>query len=146
MGLHLLNGPSCRLIHPTVMGTDSQAVIKVLKNQCSHSGHYLLNAIHHSTECLHTKQDGLINSDDQCQALADGNQWKGKTKGITNLRLHWVPVHCDFGPNEWADKEAKLAAQGSSSDTRFLPQLLHKKLPLSISVLHQENNEKLKKR
>ena len=36
--------------------------------------------------------------------------------------------------------------QGSSSDARFLPQRLRKKLPLSISALHQENNDRLKRR
>ena len=146
MGLHLLNGQSHWLIHPKVMGTDSQAVIKVLKNQHLHSGHYLLDTIHCSTKCLHTKQDGLINSDEKCQALVDGIQWKSKTKGIIDLHLHWVPGHCDFGPNEQADEEAKLATQGSSSNAKFLPQLLCKKLPLSISAFCQENNEKLKKR
>ena len=30
MGLHLLNGLSRRLTHPTVLGTDSQVVIKAL--------------------------------------------------------------------------------------------------------------------
>ena len=64
LGLHLLNGLSQRLTHTTVMGTDSQAVIKALQNQRSHSGHYLLDAIHLSAERLHAKQDGLINSDE----------------------------------------------------------------------------------
>jgi hypothetical protein len=104
------------------------------------------NAIHLATEHLHTKQDGLINGDERCQILVDGHWWKGKNKGVVDLQLHWVPGHCDFRPNEQADEEAKHATQGSSSDTRFLPQLLHKKLPLSVSALHQENNEKLKKR
>ena len=146
MGLHLLNGLSHQLIHPTVLGTDSQTVIKALKNQHSHSGHYLLDTIHHSTEHLHMKQDGLINSSEHHQTLVEDNQWKGKTKGVIDLQLHWVPGHCDFEPNEQADKEAKLAAQGSSSNARFLPQLLCKKLPLSISTLHKENNKKLKRR
>jgi hypothetical protein len=64
LGLHLLNSLSRRLTHMTVMGTHSQAVIKALRNQHSHSGHYLLDAIHLSAECLHTKQDGLINSNE----------------------------------------------------------------------------------
>ena len=146
MGLHLLHGLSHRLTHPTIMGTDSQAVIKALQNQRSHPGQYLLDAIHGAAERLHVKQDGLINNDTHQLALADGVWWKGKTRGIINLQLHWVPGHCDFGPNERADEEAKLAAQGSSSDIRFLPQLLHRKLPLSISVLRQENNDRLKRR
>ena len=57
-----------------------------------------------------------------------------------------MPGHCDFGPNKRADEEAKQATQGSSSDARFLPRMLRKKLPLSVSALHQENNEKLKKK
>ena len=54
--------------------------------------------------------------------------------------------HCNFTPNECADKEAKLAVQGTSIKARFLPLLLCKKLPLSISMLCQENTKKLKKR
>ena len=65
MGLHLLNGLSRRLTHPTILGTDSQAVIRALQNQRSHSGQYLLDAIHKSAEHLHAKQDGLINSDER---------------------------------------------------------------------------------
>ena len=107
LGLHLLNGLSCWLTNPTVMGTDSQAVIKALKNQHSHLGHYLLDAIHLSAKCLHVKQDSLINSNERHQTLADGHLWKGKNKGIVNLQLHWVPGYCDFGPNERANEEAK---------------------------------------
>ena len=61
MGLHLLNGLNRQLTHPTILGTDSQAVIKALGNQQSQPGHYILDAIHHSAERLHTKQDSLIN-------------------------------------------------------------------------------------
>ena len=63
MGLHLLNGLSRWLTHPTVMGTDSQAIIKALQNQRSHLGQYLLDAIHCTAEGLHAKQNGLINND-----------------------------------------------------------------------------------
>ena len=74
MGLHLLNGLSRRLTHPTILGTDSQAVIRALQNQRSHSGQYLLDTIHISAEHLHAKQDGLINSDKRRQSIADGVQ------------------------------------------------------------------------
>ena len=46
MGLHLLNCLSCQLTQPTVLGTDSQVVIRVLNNQLSHLGQYLLASIH----------------------------------------------------------------------------------------------------
>ena len=146
MGLHLLNGLSRQLTHPTVMGTDSQAVIKALKNQSSHLGQYLLDAIHNAAEGLHTKQDGLLNNDARRLAIVDGGRWKGKKRGIIDLQLYWVPGHCSFGTNEHTDEEVKLTVQGYSNDTRFLPRLLRKKLSCSISALRQENNNKLKKR
>ena len=52
----------------------------------------------------------------------------------------------DFAPNEKADEEAKLAAQGVSSDAKSLPALLHKRLPLSLSALRQNHMNKLNKR
>ena len=73
-------------------------VIKALKNQHSHSGQYLLNAIHHAAEHLHAKQDGLIDSAKHCQILGEGNQWKGRSKGVIDLQVHWVLGHCNFGP------------------------------------------------
>ena len=146
LGLHLLHGLTRQLTHSVILGTDSQAVIKALNNQLSHSGHYLLDAIHLAAERLHTKQDGIINREDRVQTINTGDQWKGDSRGVIDLQIHWVPGHCDFAPNKRADKEAKLAAQGSLSDSRFLPLLLRKKLSLSISALRQENSVKLKKR
>jgi len=64
---------------------------------------------------------------------------------VIDLHIQWVPGHCGFEPNERADEEAKKAAQGDSSDAKLLPPLLHKRLPLSISALHQDNIAKLKK-
>ena len=120
-----------------MLGTDSQAVAKALKNQCLQPGHYLLDTIHHTAKHPHAKQDSLINSNEHHQALDEGSHWKGNTKGVIDLQLQWVPCHCDFKPHECADEEAKLAAQGASSKARFLPQQLHKKLLLSISTLHE---------
>ena len=57
-----------------------------------------------------------------------------------------MPGHKDFEPNERADAEAKSAAQGHSSDAKFLPPLLRKCLPLSVSALCQSHSESLKKR
>ena len=146
LGLHLLHGLTRQPTHSIVLDTDSQAVIKALNNQYFHSGHYLLDAIHLAAEQLHAKQDGIINCEECIQTIGAGDQWKGDSRGVIDLQIHWVPGHCDFAPNKHADEEVKLAAQGSLSDTRFLPPLLYKKLPLSISALHQENSVKLKKR
>ena len=146
MGLHLLNGLSRQLTQPTILGTDSQAVIKALGNQRSQPGHYILDAIHLSAERLHAKQDGLLNRAARSQALAVGDPWVSRTRNVVDLQVQWVPGHCDFEPNERADEEAKKAAQGDSSDAKFLPPLLRKRLPLSVSALRQDNLAKLKKR
>ena len=97
-----------------------------------------------SVECDQVAQ--IINHLERLQTIKAGEQWKGNSKGVINLQIHWVPGHCDFGPNERADEEAKLPAQESSSKAKFLPPLLRKKLPLSISALRQDNLSKLKRR
>ena len=145
MGLHLLKGLNIKLTHPTALGSDSQAVIKALGNQHSHPGQYILDNVIQLAEGLHKKQDGLINSTERAELLAEGNAWRGKTKGVIDLQVHWVPGHSEFAPNEKADEEAKKAAQGDSSDAKSLPKFLRKRLPLSISALRQGHMGKLKK-
>jgi len=146
VGLHLLKGLSRQLTHPTVLGTDSRVVIQALGNQKSHVGQYILNSIHKSAEQLHAKQDHLQNQAEHSQEIKAGNSWKGRTWGVVDLQIHWVPGHHNFQLNKQADEEAKKAAQGESSDAKLLPPLLHKHLPLSISALQQDNNVKLIKR
>ena len=73
--------------------------------------------------------------------------WKGPNmaKHSPQPPLPSTPGHQDFEPNERADKEAKKAAMGDSSDAKLLPALLRKRLPLSVSALRQENTAKLTK-
>ena len=61
MGLHLLIKLDRRLTCSTVLGLDSQAVIRALDNQHSHPGQYIFNTILQSAEALQRKQDSLIN-------------------------------------------------------------------------------------
>ena len=72
LSLHLLHGLTRQLTHPTILGTDSQVVIRALSNQRPHSGHYLLDTIHLAAERLHAKQDGIINWIERSQALNAG--------------------------------------------------------------------------
>jgi ribonuclease HI len=146
LGLHLLNGLSHHLTQTTLLGTDSQAIISALNNQKSHSGQYILDAIHQSAEHLHAKQDQLFNREERQRAIEAGETWSGRKRGVIDLQIHWVPGHCDFEPNERADEEAKKAARGDSSDTKSLPASLRKCLPLSISALRQAHNAKILKR
>ena len=106
----------------------------------------MFDVIHQATECLHVKQDGIINRVEHQQIMNTGEQWKGRKKGVIDLQLYWVPGHCDFEPNEHADEEAKLEAQGQSSNTKSLPTLRCKHLLLSISALWQSHAATLKNR
>lgn len=135
MGLHLLKNLNLRLTHPTILGADSQVAIRVLDNQRSHPSQYILDSIHDAAESLHKKQDRLINRAERNAAIVEGNRWEGRSKGVVNLQVHWVLGHMDFAPNEKADEEAKKATQGDSSDAKSLPALLHKHLPLSLTVI-----------
>jgi ribonuclease HI len=146
MGLHLLNGLNRQLTQTTVMGTDSQAVIRALGNQKLHAGQYILDAIHNAAEQLQAKQDRLINREDRAWEIENRRDWTGRKRGVISLQAHWVPGHRDFEPNERADEEAKKATMGDSSKARHLPTLLRKCLPLSVSALRQENTAKLAKR
>ena len=77
MGLHLLNGLNHQLTQTTVMGTDSQAVIRALGNRKSHAGQYILDAIHNAAEQLHAKQDRLINREDRAWEIENGRDLIG---------------------------------------------------------------------
>ena len=75
--------------------------------------------------------------------MLNGEQWKGRTRHVIDLQLHWVSAHSDFEPNERADKEAKRAAQGASSDAKLLPRILRKTLPASVPMLRQAHDNRL---
>ena len=145
MALHLLKTRNKRIVKPLSISSDSQALIKALGNQRPHAGHYILDKVHDLAEDLHAKQDGLLNRVERLEALAEGYSWKGRTKGVIDLHIHWVPGHCDYDRNEKADEEAKKAAQGLSSDAKSLPPFLRKSLPASVSALQQNFRSSLYK-
>jgi hypothetical protein len=65
--------------------------------------------MHNSAEQLRAKQDGLFNADERKSAIHAGRKWKGWTRDVIDIQLHWIPAHSDFGPNKKADKEAKYS-------------------------------------
>ncbi|KNZ76504.1 hypothetical protein J132_10312 [Termitomyces sp. J132] len=74
--LHLLSQPNCQLRGLNIVGSNSQAMIKVLRNQCPHPAHYLLNQVHSAAEKLHTKQDCLLHAPGRGTAPgADPGRW-----------------------------------------------------------------------
>ncbi|KNZ75276.1 hypothetical protein J132_03696 [Termitomyces sp. J132] len=135
LGLQLPTDLANRLPAQVAIGSDSQAMIRALFNQCPCPTHYLLDWVHASTEKLHTKQDRLVCSQACCHALCQGAKWKGHTCGVIDLQIHWTLGHTDFQPNKRADELAKEAMKGSSSQFACLPKVLWKgPLPTNISA------------
>ncbi|PIL37604.1 hypothetical protein GSI_01298 [Ganoderma sinense ZZ0214-1] len=68
---------------------------------------------------------------------ADVLRTRGVFEGVDHpqLTLRWVPGHTGVKGNEFADLEAKRAAQGASQNSshRRLPRLLRKPLPISAA-------------
>jgi hypothetical protein len=56
-----------------------------------------------------------------------------------------TPENQGIEGNELADQEAKLAAQGSNSDTKLLPPYLRRRLLTNPSAVKQAHKEKLKR-
>ena len=102
--------------------------------------HYLLDQIHSAAEHLQYKQDQILRKTDFHRAKHSNQLLKARTRVVCNLRIHWVPGHCDFTPNYKADEATKRAAWGESSNLKDLPSFLCKPIPHSIAALHQEYN------
>lgn len=60
------------------------------------------------------------------------------------LTFRWLAGHVGIAGNEDADEQAKVAADGESSEKADLPPCLWKKLGYSLSAIRQVCNEKLK--
>ena len=59
LSFHLLCNHKRQLLNPVFLGTDSQATLKALDNQCPHAGHHLLDWVHNTAEALQVQQDSL---------------------------------------------------------------------------------------
>jgi len=59
--------------------------------------------------------------------------------------IRWTAGHIGIAGNEKADREAKRAAAGQSSEPKTLPKYLRKKLKTSVSALRQANNKERNK-
>ena len=61
------------------------------------------------------------------------------------LTLRWTAGHEGVEGNELADREAKMAANGTSSAKHLLPPYLQKSLPINPAAARREHTDKLKK-
>ncbi|KAG6860164.1 hypothetical protein C0995_014892 [Termitomyces sp. Mi166 len=107
-------------------------------NQRPHPAHYLLDrlGVHTAAETLHKKQDRLRGTPTKQAATRTGRKRAPRSWGVIRLQFHWSPGHMAFGPNERADKLAKVAGEGESSSIHLLPRFLRTKpLPVSIPAI-----------
>ena len=87
LALHLIGNQ--REGKTAMIALDNQAAITALRNNKPQPSHHLLDLIHKAILDLKCK----------CQQL--------------HIHLKWVPGHEDIAGNELADKNVKLAAEGS---------------------------------
>lgn len=63
--------------------------------------------------------------------------------GVCDHRVHWVPGHHGFLPNEKVDELVKKAAKGETSHRRDLPTFFRESITTSVAASHQENKDKI---
>ena len=114
MGLHLID-KAAKGNTAFAIGVDNQAAIKALSSKFDKPGHYLAAEAYRTAARIH------------------------KTRGKKfSLTLRWTAGHVGIPGNEEADEEAKIAADGSTSDAPQLPKILRKPLKRSKSAAIQE--------
>ena len=93
-----------------ILGSDSQALNCALGNQNAHPGLYLIDEMHNSAEQLQAKQDGLFNADERKSAIHAGRKWKGWTRDVIDIQLHWILAHSDFRPNKKGRRRGQVCS------------------------------------
>ncbi|KIJ22827.1 hypothetical protein M422DRAFT_276688 [Sphaerobolus stellatus SS14] len=117
LGLELIGRfPNARTV---LIALDNQAAIRALCSNKPQPGQYLLDEIHDHIHRLKMRRRDL------------------------RLHLEWVPGHEGVEGNELADVEAKKAAEGRSSSTHRLPQILRQPLPISTAALKSERKKSI---
>ena len=121
LGLHLIK-TEARHKTKCVLNVDNQAALAAIKSEMNKSGQHLAaNILQIAKQLLDSR----------------GNRKFG-------LTFRWSAGHVGIQGNEDADKAAKEAAEGESSDKKDLPPCLKKEIGYSLTALRQSRNEKLK--
>ena len=106
------------------LGVDNQAAIKAFQSTLRNPAHHLAR-----------------------ETLRIANQvQKRRRKGSYELKIRWTAGHEGIEGNEDADREAKKAAKGKTSDKKILPSYLRKPLLINPSAVKQAHHENLMKK
>ena len=101
------------------IGTDSQAAVKALHSELTKPGQHLA-----------------------AEFLAIANKLALSRSGSTySLTIRWTAGHVGIKGNEQADKEAKMAANGDTTQNEALPKCIRKKIKQSTSAVKQKRNK-----
>jgi ribonuclease HI len=120
LGLHLIKTEKKRTSY--ALGVDNQAAIAAVAAPGNRSGHYLASAF----------------------LTAAFTLWKTNGTANYSLKLRWTAGHVNIEGNELADKEAKLAAEGTTSSASVLPKPFKKPLLHNKSAAKQAHKKKIK--
>jgi hypothetical protein len=120
LGLHLIKTEKKHTRY--TLGVNNQAAITAVATPSNKLGHYLA--------------EHIVSAASKIQ----------KTNGRANflLTLRWTAGHINIGSNELADKEAKRASEGETSDLKALLKLLRKPLKYNKSTVNQVYKMKIK--
>jgi ribonuclease HI len=121
LGLHLLSkeGHGCRT---AAIGCDNQAALKAFQSDPRSPGHHLAREI----------------------LLAANQELKKMGGRKLKLVMRWTAGHEGIEGNEMADREAKRAAEGFSSDKHLLPLYVRKPLPINPAAIKRAHHDALK--
>jgi ribonuclease HI len=106
------------------LGTDNQGALKTLKTDLRQPGQKL------ALKCLDTAM----------------KMRKKRGKDKYSLTLRWTAGHTGIKGNEKADREAKIAAAGHTSEKSHLPPLLRRKLTINPTALIRKYNKDAKEK
>ena len=109
---------------PTAIGTDNHAALEAFDTNLNNPAH---NAAREILRLSNMMQKNI----------------RGKKFTLT---LRWTAGHVGIPGNELADKEAKRAAGGLSSDKSILPSFLKHTLTVNPSAVQRQHNTRLKSR
>jgi ribonuclease HI len=121
LGMHLLSTTE-HGSKTAAIGCDNQAALKAFQSDLQSPGHHIVREI----------------------ILMANKELKKKGRRKLKLIMRWTAGHKGIEGNKLADREAKRAAEGFSSDKHLLPLYVRKPLPTNPAATKRAHHEALK--
>ena len=121
LGMHLLSTEE-HVDRSAAIGCDNQAALRAFQSVLRSPGHHIAREI----------------------ILSANRKMKKKGRRKLKIIMRWTAGHEGIVGNELADREAKRAAQGHSSEKHLLPPLARKPLPINPTAIKRAHHDALK--